>query len=156
MLLAPKSIPGIEEPTHFELGTFRNEYILKLPVETNGIQGPEKIIIAYRPNLHMDYSISFVCNVSVCRFDYDEAGGHTNSFIASKFGIPLIVTGPHFHRWNYNRQFVDNDTKLPELKNAEEVRGIRTFDSALRWFCGAVNVYLPHNHSIALPTERLL
>ncbi|WP_222707634.1 hypothetical protein, partial [Ottowia flava] len=156
VLLAQKSIPGIDEPTHFELGTFRNEYVLKLPVEINGVLGPEKIIVAYRPSAHIDYSISLVCNVSVCRLDYDEAGGHTNSMLASRFRIPLIVSGPHFHKWEYNKQFVENDTKLLELKNAVEVRGIRSFDSALRWFCGEVNVHLPHNHSIALPTDRLL
>ena len=104
----------------------------------------------------MDYSISFVCNISVCRLDYDEKGGHTNSITASKFGIPLTITGPHFHKWEYNKQFLESDAKLIELKNASEVRGIKSFDSALRWFCNEVNVHLPHNHSIELPTEMLL
>jgi hypothetical protein len=154
----PKTLAGIGEPVAWQPNRDPAERCIKLPIEVNGAQNGQSLVLVARPARGpMDFSISVIYGVGVCRLDFDETGGHNNGFGPHLGNLPPVVVGSHFHRWNYNARFVEGDLQLLELKNAEEIPNtIRSFDSCLRWFCDEANIALPHNHHIALPDTLLI
>ena len=102
------------------------------------------------PSGGADFSISLVFTVGITRLDFEQGGGHRNTWLQD--GLPMVVSGMHFHRWENNVRFVEGDGRLAELKHAEDLPNtIRTFDAALRFFCHQTNIQLLHGHHIELP-----
>lgn len=151
-LAADKTLAGVDMPPQWMPSRTRPEQCIKVPIELDGVQyGQQLVIVA--PSVQADFSISIVHSVGVVRLDFEpRGGGHRNTLLASLDGLPGIVSGTHFHRWRYNTRFVEGDGRLEELKHAEELpTAIRSFDAALRYFCGETNIQLPHGHRIDLP-----
>lgn len=159
VLDAPKTLAGIGMPQKWQPNRNPAELCIKLPIEIDGTQQGHKIVVVFEPSSHdLKFSILIViCDLCVTRLDFDPSGGHTNSLLAFKDGLPAIVSGKHFHRWSINRTFVRANGHLEELENAEPLpESIRTFDAALRWFCDACAIALPHDHLIELPSRSLI
>ena len=127
------------------------ELCIKLPIEVGGVlSGPYLTVVT--PSGRADFSISLVLGVGVTRLDFETGGGHRNTTLALADGLPLVVSGRHFHRWKHNVRFIEGDGRLEGLKHAEELPvTIRSFDAALRFFCHETNIHLPHGHLIELP-----
>lgn len=150
-LAAPKALIGADSPQQWQPSRTRPEQCIKVPVEIDGVQyGHQLVVVA--PSGRSEFSISLVFNVGISRLDFEHGGGHRNTLFASADGLPMVVSGMHFHRWSYNTRFVEGDGRLEELKHAEDLPGtIHTFDAALRFFCHETNIQLPHGHHIELP-----
>lgn len=155
---AQKTLGGIGEPPTWQPNRDPAERCLKLPIEVNGEHNGQTLcLVAYPTRGTIEFSVSVLYGVGVCRLDFEETGGHNNGFLPNVANLPPIVVGSHFHRWDYNARFVESDLKLPELKLAEAIpNAIRSFDSCLRWFCDETNIALPHNHQIVLPEMLLI
>ena len=103
--------------------------------------------------------IKFMMQDCICRLDNrTEEGPHYNS--ANR--PDDLPAGPlyegHFHSWPDNRRFA-SARKLPDrLPNARELPSkIRTFNSALRWFCDECSIDLSGMKIPDLPPrDRLL
>lgn len=159
VLSSTKLLAGIGIPQRWQPNRDPNELSIKIPIEIEGQQVGHKLVAVFEPASHtLKFSILIVVNeVCITRLDFDPTGGHTNSLLAFQYGIPAVVSGKHFHRWSLNRRFVTGVGHLERLENAEDIpQNIRTFDSALRWFCGECNIQLPHNHAIELPPRSLI
>ena len=159
VIASTKYLAGIGLPQRWQPNRDPNELSIKIPIEINGLQIGHKFVAVFEPASHtLKFSILIVVNeVCITRLDFDPTGGHTNSLLASQYGIPAVVSGKHFHRWVLNKRIVTAAGHLERLENAEAIPDrIRTFDSALRWFCGECNIQLPHNHAIELPPRSLI
>lgn len=156
-LVTNKSLAGIGVPQQWQPSRRPTELCVKIPIEAHDAQSGQSLVIEFTPaSQGLEFSISIVCGVGICRLDFDETGGHTNT-IGHLDGLPPVVNGSHFHRWEHNSRFVESYNKLPELKTAEEIPAtIHTFDAALRWFCDETQIQLPHNHHIELPPKVLI
>jgi hypothetical protein len=155
-LSATKELAGIDMPVVWQPGREPSELCAKLPIEINGVlSGKSLLIVSFPASDPLRFTILIIHEVAICRLDFDESGGHTNGFSQKK--LPEIISGSHFHRWSSNMQFVTDYGKLPTLKFAEALpKKIRSFDTALRWFCAEVNISLPNTHLITLPPRVLI
>lgn len=159
VLASTKNLAGIGLPQRWQPNRDPNELSIKIPIELDGLQVGHKLVAVFEPTSHtLKFSILIIVGeVCVTRLDFDQTGGHTNSLLALQHGIPAVVSGKHLHRWNINKRFVTAVGHLERLEIAEAIPdNIRTFDSALRWFCDECNIQLPHNHAIALPARSLI
>ena len=151
-LAAEKTLAGIDLPPQWMPSRTRPELCIKIPIELGGVQyGQQLVVVA--PSARADFSLSIVHGGGVVRLDFEpRSGGHRNTLLAHLDGLPGVVSGTHFHRWEYNTRFVEGDGRLEELKHAEELpAAVRSFDAALRYLCGETNTTLPHGHRIELP-----
>lgn len=157
-LQSDKNLAGIGSPSQWQPNRDPSEKCLKLPIEIEGVlRGQELVIVSYPASEKLRFTINIVYDISICRLDFDETGGHTNGFWADLDRLPMIVSGSHFHRWEINKRFIEGNGKLEELKHAELLpTTIRSFDAALRWFCDETKINLPHNHLIELPPRTLI
>lgn len=152
-----KLLSGVLEPASWVPSRDVSERETRLPIEVDNEMYGQQLVIVSRPTRPtMDFSVCLLHGVCVCRLDFDITGGHTNSLL-TRDTLPMVVQGPHFHRWDHNKRFVEDDLRLPRLQNAESLpQTIHTFDSALRWFCDSTNIELPHGHGIELPLGGLI
>jgi hypothetical protein len=155
-LAADKTLAGVDLPPPWMPSRTRPEQCIKVPIEVAGVQyGQQLVVVA--PSGRADFAISVVYSVGIMRLDFEPlGGGHRNTLLAEADGLPGVVSGTHLHRWQHNVRFVEGDGRLEELKHAEELPStIRTFHSALRYFCSEVRIHLPHGHRIELPGTLL-
>jgi len=149
---APKLIVGIGTPPQWPPDRNRVGVIAKFPLEVNGVQYGSTLEVGATPAIGAFRILATHCHTCVSRLDFNPDEPHTNTMHAQSDGLPGIVSGKHFHRWTFNKRFVDAQGGLERLRHAEELPpSVRTFDAALRWFCDEMNISLPHNHSIDYP-----
>jgi hypothetical protein len=133
------------------------EKCMKIPIAIEDVQYGQRLELVSCPNNEvLRFSISIIFPPAVCRLDFDETDGHTNSLVDLSDGLPLLVQGTHFHRWSFNKRFFKSHGRLTQLRNAEPVQGLRSFSKALRWFCGETKIQLPYNWSVELPDRDKL
>lgn len=156
---APKSLYGIDIPQWRPGRQDAGEYKLKLPIEVDGqFSGQFLTILAY-PNEDQQPAFKIFTEYEshcVCRMDYVLDHTHGNNWVEMREqGLPLEIDGPHWHKWEINRRAV-NASEFPfKLPNAQPISPYRTFDDALRWYCGERNIQLGA-HGIYLPGRTLL
>lgn len=151
-LAAPKTLAGVDTAIDWGPGRQHQEQCIKLPLAVNGVQTGEQFVVAFTPGLNIHSQLITVNGVCVCRLDYDPHGGHRNGFVAHLDGLPGVIQGTHFHRWELNTRFVESTATLPKLKHASALpQELHTFDNYLRFFCGETNIALPNGHWIQLP-----
>ncbi|HSV50734.1 MAG TPA: hypothetical protein VLJ57_01355, partial [Burkholderiaceae bacterium] len=98
---AEKALVGIDEPLTWQPNRDPSEHCLKIPIEIDGVQFGQQLVIVSRPgSATLDFSLVVIHGVAVCRLDFDETGGHTNSFSSHIDALPVQVVGSHFHRWS--------------------------------------------------------
>lgn len=142
----------------WQMGRNFDEQIIKIPIETDGIQeGDELVIVAY-PNEPDTYSILLIHRIAIARLDVvPTTDGHTNALLLPTEDLPSVVMGPHFHRWSINRRLIESASKLQRLRMAEPYTGTLKLMSALRWFCGEAKIVVPHDVQFELPrSEKLI
>lgn len=151
-IAAKKAMAGIDLPIQWAPGSRSAEITAKLPIEINGEQSGQKVILVFVPGRN-GFAINLVfSDLCVQRVDFDSHGIHRNGFSGLDFGLPFQVGDRHFHRWALNTRFVDSPNAAIELRNAEELSStIRNFDDAIRFFCDECNIDLPNGHYIELP-----
>lgn len=155
-LAREKSIAGVGNPPQWQPNRDGVGHEIRMPIEVGGVQYGDHLIIWCVPQAKAFHILISRLDACVCRLDFDDLQGHTNTLFAADDGLPGIVSGRHFHRWSLNTRFVMANGSLEKLKHAEELPvKIRLFDQALRWFCHETNIMLPHDHNITLP-ELLL
>lgn len=106
------------------------------------------------------FKLNLLARKSVWRVDFDfEYKGHPNPLEKS---VPpeirgIVLDGTHYHSWADNR-YLCTAANLPDrlLVARPMPDGIRSFDNALRWFCGKINIVLPANHMIFYPNKDIL
>ena len=159
LLIARKTLGGIGVPGRWQPGWDGVWQRLKLPLEVDGVSlGHQALDIEFDPtSSHLVFTINLLCHVCVCRMDFDYTDTHPNTLRNPVDGVLPIIIGSHFHRWSYNRRFAESSDRLISLNNAEHLPiAIKSFDSALRWFCDETNIELPHDHWISLPERTLV
>ncbi len=133
------------------------ELQIKLPLEIDGEQMGDLLVLTAFPLERGKISFSLVHGVAVTRLDVTAHENHSNPFDALGSKRPTLIRGPHFHSWELNRRFVDSARGLPRLPMAEPYLGSVKVMHALRWFCGETKITLPHGDSFDLPSSgRLL
>lgn len=157
LLQAPDKVLVGATTVTWQPGRNLEEEVIKIPIEVDGVQDEDELVIVAYPNEPDTYSILIVHGIAVCRLDVvPMTDAHTNALILPSENLPSVVIGPHFHRWSLNRRIIDSPIKLQRLRMAEPYTGTVKFMSALRWFCGEAKIIVPHDVHIELPrTERL-
>jgi len=157
---SPKNPIGVEMPQQWQLGREGDvgEYAIKIPLEISGQIGEQRLIVLAYPNIEpLAFRILITFEPAICRLDYEHGVIHTNTQANAQEDVPAIVKGPHYHPWLLNKRFFTTASAPIKLHNAVELQTeIRSFDSALRWFCAENNISLPHNHRIELPSRTTL
>jgi hypothetical protein len=155
-LAAPKSLAGIDVPVQWAPGRQSGELTTKIPIERDGAQEGEMLVIVYIPS-RSGFAINIVCSqLCVTRLDFDSHGPHVNGFGGLNDGMPLEVGERHFHKWESNMRFVEALNAPLDLKYAEDcAQTLRNFDDVLRHFCDDNNIQLPNGHYIELPRVLL-
>ncbi len=155
-----KRLIGADEPPTWREGREQglNEWIIKLPLEVAGEQRGQSLMVQAYPNSpSLKFRIAILFEPSICRLDFELACIHPNAHAEETEGLKAIVKGPHLHAWDDNKRFFYSATLAPKLHNAYEIpTNIRSFDSALRWFCTEYRIELPGSHRIELPTRTTL
>lgn len=152
-----KRLIGAEIEPEWKTGREINERRLLLPIEVNGEQaGQSLMIMAYpnNPTLMFRIGIKFFDYI-VCRLDFELEAIHANNFRAIDEGLPHLIAGPHWHKWGINRRLVMSAGFPIKLHNAVPFDNHPRFDAALRAFCADWNIDLGH-HSIELPPRDSL
>ena len=114
------------------------------------------MLLAYpnEPVLTFKIAIKFFDHV-VCRLDFDPVAVHGNNFRSWGDGLPAIIHGPHWHKWELNRTLVRSTTGPLKLQNAIPYDGSQKFDATLRAYCAARAIELGH-HAVELPPRNTL
>jgi hypothetical protein len=157
-LAAPKYVLGADSAPTWQPMRNENGLQIKLPLEIDGEQtGPFLHVGAFpnHPTLKFCLGIVFA-DYMVCRLDFELEAVHGNDFSAKALGLPLQVTGPHWHSWEINRQFIKAYGRPFRLHNAKpfESGTMRKFEHVLRWYCSERNIHLAD--SIDLPPRTRL
>lgn len=147
-MAADKLIVSGSDPPEWQLARDEGAMRVKLPLEIEGEQEGFLVADAF-PDHH---KLKFMVGLSltgplVDRLDFDLDDAHSNGWAPR---LPALVKGPHWHRWQLNRetfQFINKKLKLP---HAEVFKDARTFDAVFRHFCaenriqlGALNLDFP-------------
>lgn len=116
-------------------------------------------VIDYPISRPRGFSVTLNLPPCVWRLDYDPTPGrfHTND-VPEFHECSQQVDGRHYHPWQLNRRFHTGRRPPDELPLALELNeGIKSFESALHWFCGQVNITFGRNQLPSLPPAgRLL
>lgn len=152
LVVAAKEIASVDEPPQWQPNRDGSGHEAKLQIMIDGAMYGNTLIIVCMPTTGAFHFSLTHSNICVSRLDFDDERGHTNPIYALDAGLPPAISGRHFHRWSINTKFVNASGALEELKNAEELpSSIKKFNTALRWFCEELNIFLPHNHEITFP-----
>lgn len=156
-MLLDKRLVGAEENLSWPPGRDPDTFSLKLPLEVNGEQlGQSFIIVAYPQHPSLKFSIGINFEPMVCRLDFWPEDRHSNGLTATSNGLTPLITGPHYHPWEINKEHVESPNKGLKLQKAVPFTEARQFDAALRWFCGKNKILLPPKHTIELPQRSRL
>lgn len=138
-------------------GPLNSEYKLLLPIEIDGEQRGQYLMVLAYPNNHtlmFKIGMKFFSHV-VCRLDFELEATHANNFRAWGDGLPLMVIGPHWHKWGLNRSMVTSIGFPLQLHNAVPFDASRRFDAVLRNYCADWSIELGQ-HLIELPKKDTL
>lgn len=152
-----KTLVGAEMEPDWKRGRELNERKLLLPIEVDGEQrGQSLMVLAYpnNPTLMFKVGIQFLGHV-VCRLDFEFEAVHANNFQSVGDGLPRLVVGPHWHKWVINKGYILSSGLPFKLRNAVPFDNHPRFDAALRAFCAEWNIELGH-HAIELPHRDAL
>lgn len=129
-------------------------------IEREGEVTPLELVVKAYPRLPQPrFRIVLTIGRAIWRVDFtDEL--HTNPRNHGRLDIDPPMTaiqGPHYHSWADNRRFA-TATSLPErLRNARLLPdNVRSYESTLRWLCGATNIALGMGDVPDLPTRDTL
>lgn len=152
-----KTLVGAHIRPVWRPGREPGEYKLLLPLEIDGEQrGQQLLLLAYpnNPTLMFKIGIQFLDHV-ICRLDFELEAVHGNNFSLWGDGLPYIVSGPHWHKWEINRSHV-HSTGFPfKLPNAVPYSNSRQFDATLRFYCAERFIEIG-KHEIDLPPRDSL
>ncbi len=156
LIAAQKAISGIPEWRHSEHD--RRELRLISPLTIDGASTGAHIEIKSYPNSHdLRYRLLLIVEKCVYRVDHVNNEHHTNSFDRPSDLKEYSFCEPHYHAWQDNKRFCTKFSLPSELPNARLMPvTVRTFDSALRWFCGELNIEQPQTGLITLPSRVTL
>lgn len=154
LIAAPKAILG--EPDWQQ--PFATELRLIMPLAINGVScGADLKVTAFPLDGHSKYCVHICAPSSIWRVDYDLGATHTNNFERPADLEEMWIDGPHYHAWRDNRRFATHGALPLHLHNARMLpENLRSFDSALRWFCEQTNIEQPQNGLIDLPRRTRL
>jgi hypothetical protein len=140
LMTAEKTIVGSRYPGSWTQGRLGEEQMIAFPVEINGEQSGVRLELAALPNApEMHFRLCLIASTCLCQLDYTDET-HANSFRQEADGVPIIVTGHHYHSWRGNRRFFRGSQLPLSLHNAEPYSGpTSSFDNILRWFCSEIN-----------------
>lgn len=131
---------------------------LKFTVAVDGVPTASTVEVIDFP-LETPRGFTITLNVPPCiwRLDFDPSTKvHVND-VSDFHECPKLVTGPHSHPWRLNRQFHKGKSIPEELPLALPLDGIKSFKSALDWFCAETNITFSKNQLPELPpTGKLL
>lgn len=157
-MAAPKAIAAPHHQGDWKLTHNPGELQMSWPLEYAGeIQPHASLTVVGRTDRYDFFRIMVLCPFGVARLDCTTET-HTNSLCGHLEGLPMLVSGPHYHSWPLNKRFFKSMKDCSKLPDAVEfdVAG-RNFDSTLRWFCHDNNIEpLPASHVIELPVRENL
>lgn len=158
-MATPKRVLAADTALPWGPGHNRHERQIRYPLEVAGeSSGSQLMVVCFPGERTLKFRLAILYGASVCRLDFtDETHPNTADGVLY-YGLPPIVTGPHYHSWPLNRRFFRGVTTPPMLHDAIPYGGAaRTFDAVLRWFCTDTAIdSLPANHRIELPSPMEL
>ena len=157
VIVAPKKLVGAERP-RWQAGRTQEEQRLKLPLEIDGEQRGQFLVIMAFPNYEPSpmFNIAFeCCDKVVCRLDFDLDSVHGNNLRPRPQSLPALVHGPHWHSWELNRGEVRSILVYDKMPYAEPFTEAQKFDAVLRWYCGKRNIALGR-HGLEFPMRSRL
>lgn len=152
-----KTLIGADITPEWKRGRQDGERKLVLPIEVGGEQSGQALMIVTCPNnptLMFRIGIKFFEHV-ICRIDFDLDARHTNNARSWADGLPPLVIGPHWHRWELNRSSINSISSPLKLPHAIPFNDAKRFDSVLRAFCADWSIELGR-HAIDLPPRDAL
>jgi hypothetical protein len=155
-MAAQKHAMGADDLLAWQPGRNTNERVLRLPLEVDGEQHGQTLLIKGFPRERgLKFRIGINFPPAICRVDFANEI-HPNSKSEPLDYVPRIE-GPHYHSWPANRRFFTAPRTPLRLHNAIDLGTPgRIFDAVLRWFCEDVRIQLPANHTIELPRQETL
>lgn len=155
LLLADKTLAG--EPS-WAKGNRDGDFRLSMPVVIGDeMPGVTLQVTAYPNEPSLRFTITLNLPPCIWRLDFDpDTEVHHNPLDWPAQLGGYRVRGPHFHAWEDSRHLTTAAT-LPDLRYARAFpSNIKTFDSALRWFCGRTKIRLSGQQRITLPPRTVL
>lgn len=136
------------------------EQICVAPLLINGEIVGKLELNAYPREQQPSYRILLIfMDRCICRLDNREADGPHYNHVDRPPGLPSgPIFSQHVHIWEDNRRFARYNSIPDRLPNAREMDPIiRSFDSALRWFCNEFRIEIAGIDLPDLPPrDRLL
>jgi hypothetical protein len=120
------------------------------------LPGVNLVVKAYPRSPALKFRIMLNAGRCIWRLDYDH-DGHLNPLNAP--GDPgILIREPHYHSWADNRRLATVNSLPRRLRNARLLpAGIRSFNSAFRWFVQQTNIQISSLDTPDLPkTDTLL
>lgn len=156
LLAAEKTLVGEAEFQALE-GDSRKQRWRK-PCAINGEVTPLELEIQAYPDCEtLKFRAILVWGRAICRLDYASNEAHVNSPNRPRDLEIGPLNDPHFHSWSDNRRFSTRVSLPTNLPNARLIpANVRTYDAALRWFCGETRIILPSPDVPALPGRTTL
>ena len=79
---------------------------MRYPLEVEGeLRGAQLMIIGFPREPGLKFRLGILFPAMISRLDYTDET-HMNSLDGAKaWGLPAIITGPHYHPWALNRRF---------------------------------------------------
>ena len=109
-------------------------------------------IMAYPLEGHNKFRIMINAPKCVWRVDAVSNEPHVNSLDRPPDLEDHVICEPHYHAWVDNKRFCSERSLPNSLLNARILpTEVRSFDNALRWFCGQTNIAQPAHGLISLP-----
>lgn len=126
-------------------------------IEIDGEIQNIQLLIKYHTN---DENIKFriLLNIPQCIWRIDFADEDHLNPLSAPFRPGETISGPHYHAWADNRQYVHANALPKKLQSARPLpQEVGTFQSAYRWFCKQVNIQCKDAEIPTLPAkDRLL
>lgn len=141
-------------------GNRDEERRISWPISVEGeMFGATLALTAYPDEPEQRFTITLNLPPCVWRLDMDpDYKRHRNPYDRGERLGTHTISGPNYHSWDDNRHLA-TPSRLPDkLTCARPLpTGFRTFERALRWFCGETKIILPNNQMVELPPrERLV
>lgn len=120
------------------------------------LPGVTLVVKAYPRAPTLKFRIMLNSGKCIWRLDYDH-DGHMNS-LKSPAHAGLLLEGPHYHSWADNRRLATANSLPSRLRNARLLpQGIKSFNSAFRWFVQETKIQISTIDTPDLPkTDTLL
>lgn len=106
------------------------------------VQDMDLIVIAYPEAPTLTFMMTVVySDEAISRLEYGDFEEHNNGWLVPQHIRRWKIRGPHFHKWEDNREFATRATLPVELEYAILLpQAVRGFPNTFRWFCGQHNV----------------